>query len=412
MPLSADLVRLAFVPEDAYGVTPANPAFQVMRITGESVNFAPTTTNSNEMNPNRGVTDLILTGGSVSGDIPFELAYEHWFNLFLAMAMCNTWENDSIQVGKKLLSATLEKYLPVDPDITELYHRVPGTIVDGFSINIAPNAVITGTFSVLGKSMDPDEAPLAGATYRDPAYNPVMAAPTVTDITLAGVVATTECFSNMVINLANNNRAVECIGFLGAKEMVLGRAEVSLNFSLYFSDNDLLQMLLDQEAIAISFKLQDTAEPANWYEFAFPRVKLSQANADATGTGADVVYEAVGQALLDPVTGTQMIITRSPEPFMPAVTTIDAVVVTDNAAADGVAVNTVRFTARDQNGDPMAGVALTFSVDKGTALPAPVNANTAADGTATVNVTDTVVEVVNVTATYNLVQKAQAVSFV
>jgi len=410
MPLSADLVRLAFVPEDAYGVTPANPEFQVMRITGESVNFAPTTTNSNEMNPNRGVTDLILTGGSVSGDIPFELAYEHWFNLFLAMAMCNTWQADSIQVGKLLQSATLEKYLPVDPGTTELYHRVPGTIVDGFSINVAPNAVITGTFSVLGKSMDPDEAPLAGATYVDPAYNPVMAAPTVTDITLAGVVATTECFSNMVVNLANNNRAVECIGFLGAKEMVLGRAEVSLNFSLYFSDNDLLQMLLDQEAIAISFKLQDTADPANWYEFAFPRVKLSQANADATGTGADVVYEAVGQALLDPTTGTQMIITRSPEP--PVVTTITSAVVTDNSPADGATANVVQFTAQDQVGAPMAGVELTFSVDKGTALPAPVTAITAADGTASVNVTDTVAEVVNVTATYDLVQQAQPVTFV
>jgi len=409
MPLSADLVRLAFVPEDSYGVTPPNPVFEVMRITGESVNFAPTTTNSNEMNAKRGVTDLILTGGSVSGDIPFELAYEHWFNLFLAMAMCNDWQADKVQIGTLLKSATLEKHLPVDPTVTELYHRVPGTIVDGFSLTVAPNAVITGTFSVLGKLMDPDEAPIAGATYIEPDYNPVMAAPTVTDITLAGVVATTECFSNMVVNLANNNRAVECIGFLGAKEMVLGRAEVSLTFSLYFSDNDLLQMLLDQDAIAISFKLNDTATPANWYLFEFPRVKLSQANADATGTGADVVYEAVGQALIDPTSGTQMIITRSPEPQ--TLTSFSVSVVANNASGDGVAVNTAKFTALDEFGAPMAGVAVAFSADKGTAQCTPTNATTIADGTATVNVTDTVAEIVDVTASTGAVSKSQVLTF-
>ena len=40
---SADLLRLAIVREATPGVTPANPAFQLLRVTSESLAYTPET---------------------------------------------------------------------------------------------------------------------------------------------------------------------------------------------------------------------------------------------------------------------------------------------------------------------------------------------------------------------------------
>jgi hypothetical protein len=310
MTLTADLVRLAEVREVTYGVTPATPAWKVIRTTGESLVFTPTTTTSAEMNPTRSVPDSILTGGAVAGGINYELAKEAWFEEMLSGAMCSEWNVDELKVGTIPISFSIEKTLPIDAADTD-YHLIPGCLVNGFTLTIAPNAPITGTFELLGKEYEPFVAPLTGATYVDPVFNPIFTAPLVTDIEITGIAAATQCFSNIVLTLNNNDRARECIGHLGAREMALGRCEVTLAFSLYYADPAMLTALTQQVELDITFTVNDSDSPSNSYTFHLPRCKLTQCQVVAGGTGQDVLADCVASALLDTVTNSPLIITRA-----------------------------------------------------------------------------------------------------
>lgn len=314
MPISADVVRIAEVAETTYGETPATPVFKTVRLTGESLVFTPTTINSQGMNPNRSVEDSILTGGAVAGSINFELAKEAWFEEFLSGAMCDDWSGDVLVVGQMLKSYTVEKTLPLDDDVTSDYHLITGAIMNGFSLTIAPNAAITGSFEILGKDYNVHHDIVTGATYTDPALNPIFTAPLVTEIEISAIAASAQCFTNITLTLNNNARALECIGHLGAREMSLGQVEVTLAFSLYYADGDLLDDLMSQTEIAISFVVNDSDNPANSYKFELPRAKLTQCNVVAGGTGQDVVAECVASGLYDPVKETPLTITRATAP--------------------------------------------------------------------------------------------------
>jgi hypothetical protein len=86
-------------------------------------------------------------------------------------------------------------------------------------------------------------------------------------------------------------------------------------------------------------------------------------------------------------------------PIEPTLATLSGVPHTDNAPADGVGINVVKFIALDQNGAGMQ-VTLNLSSNSPTAV---MNMNTmvtgSSDGSATVSVTDTVAEAVTITAT-------------
>lgn len=318
MPTSADIVQIAIVEESVYGTTPSNPVFQIVRTTGESVAFAPTTTRSNEMNPRRQVTDSILTGGQVSGDINFELAYEAWFETLLEGALCNVWGGSPDQLltmSDTLKSYTIEKKIPV-PGGTTQYHRFTGCCVNGLSLNIRPNQPITGSFTFVGKSPSIGTSALSGATYTDPALMPVMTAPRVVGIEIGGVPAVSKCFNNLQFTLNNNNRAIECIGTLGPRETVLGRAEIQVQFSVLFNDSDLMQILIDQSETSLAFQTEDSnpagspADP-NYYSWLLPRVKFTADPVVAGGTNQDVVNAVTAEALMSPTTFTELQIGRT-----------------------------------------------------------------------------------------------------
>lgn len=307
MPTSSDLVQISISPETVYGITDTNPVFTKVRITGEGLAFAPTTTKSNEINPYRQVTDSILTGGAVSGDLNFELAYEDWFETVLASALCNDWAADDLKIGLQLKSFTIEKKIPVPGGITQ-YHRFTGCAVSQFSLDIKPNAPITGKFTFAGRSPVIDVAPIAGVTYIEPALNPVMTAPRVQAIEVGDIPAIDKCFNSITISLNNNNRSIECIGTLGPRETVLGRAEVTVNFNVLFNDSDLLALLINQTETSLSFTTNDSVivgspADAHFYHWRMPRVKLTANPIVAGGTNQDVINAVTAEALMPALLG-------------------------------------------------------------------------------------------------------------
>ena len=64
---STNRVAIAKVRETTFGVTPPNPVFKGIRETSSSLAINPQTVVSNEIRPDRQVSDLILVGVQAGG---------------------------------------------------------------------------------------------------------------------------------------------------------------------------------------------------------------------------------------------------------------------------------------------------------------------------------------------------------
>lgn len=318
MGVSADSVRLAIAPETVAGVMDAPPAFELLRSTGESVSFAYENTTSNELGgEGRGVRDSILTGGAVTGSINFELAKDIGFEDMMASLFGSAWGNDPLGIGigadeiyvsDDRHTFTYEKTWDMGADAPDpyLYHRYYGCIADTCTLTITPNQPITGSFGLIGTTFDTDTDEAAGATYAPASTTQVMTAPLVTAITLLDDQGNTvfdvmtSCWTNLVINFASNNRAIPCIGTLGNRESVLGRFEVTIDYSVYFANDFMTDALKAQTDFKLIVSMLDNL--GNEYDLEFPRVRVSTAEVTAGGTGQDVVVtgQMVGLVGADP----------------------------------------------------------------------------------------------------------------
>lgn len=97
-------VALRIVPEVTPGTTPASPAFQQLRITG-TPNLArtPQTVVTNEIRPDRQITDLILVGIESGGDAGFELSASA-LDTIMEGAMLTSWVRRNNRTGSDVTS--------------------------------------------------------------------------------------------------------------------------------------------------------------------------------------------------------------------------------------------------------------------------------------------------------------------
>ena len=304
--ISADLTQLSMVLEETPGVTPAAPVFKVARITSESLAYNPTTQLSNELNPARQVTDVIVSGGSSGGNIGLEMSRNDWFEECLAGCLCNNWDAtapDRLEVGGILKTYTIEKRFAVDPDPAAPvydYHHIVNSIIDSMTLTFAPAAANVGQLSILGGTYSRSNAEPLGATYTDPGERPVMvgadAMPAMFEIEGTDYLAW--CISQVVITFKNNGRAIECLGTLGAADMVLGRFECEITMQVYAADDTevIMDSFLAQTELAFAIEALDSIGNSYWFEF--DRCRIDKCTEVAGGTNQDVILDVALQALV------------------------------------------------------------------------------------------------------------------
>lgn len=306
MSVSADTTRLAIIRESTSGVTPANPAFQVLRITSESLNFTPETQNSAELNGSRQLTDVIVSGGASGGDCAFEVSSNLGFELLLESVLGSVWASDRLVVGELLYTHSIEKRWTIDaanldPMAQYDFHRMVRALADAMSLTFTPGGPANGSVTFIGGTYTQDDQALAGATYASAGDLPVFVGSGVLPIafTLGGVTYDAWCLNNLVLNLRNNGRAIACLGHESADEVVLGRFECEISATIYINNETkkLMQAFLDNEEMIFAFSAQDSL--GNSYSFSFPRARVSAATQVTPGTGQDVVMTVTMQALVD-----------------------------------------------------------------------------------------------------------------
>lgn len=87
---ASNRVGLRFIPEVTFGTTPATPAFNELRYTGESLNYNISNVTSDEIRSDRMTSDLVQVQGDASGDVNVELSYDAYDEL-LEGVMASDW---------------------------------------------------------------------------------------------------------------------------------------------------------------------------------------------------------------------------------------------------------------------------------------------------------------------------------
>lgn len=168
------------------------------------------------------------------------------------------------------------------------YQRYQGASYSVLNISASPNNPVTGSVSIVGGVPTLDKLPLAGANYVPAGNSAVFTAPEVMELSIgAALGVSTHCWTQVGITLDSQNRGIPCVGTQGDREVVLGTLTAAVTGDVYFSDDSVLDALLNNETIGdgvITFANAD----GSMYRFDFPGLKPTSGSLSAGGTGQDL----------------------------------------------------------------------------------------------------------------------------
>lgn len=299
-PGTSNRTAIRIVPETTFGTTPATPALQNLRYTGESLSFNQRSVTSDEIRSDRSTVDLVRVGAEVSGDINVEMSFESFQDL-LEGAFCSDFgapvaDVSTIKNGTTLKSFTIQKHFQ---DLAvPIFQNFVGCRVGGLSLDFKSGSILTGSFSFMGLNATSGTSQIAGATFTNPgAGNQVMNAVTnLVEIKKDGVTMATK-IKAMTLELNNNLRGQEAIGTLGNVGIALGRLEIMGNIELYFENATEYTAFLNATAFELSFKLLDA--DGNYYLFTMPNVKYEEGTINSGGLDQDLMVNGKWRALYD-----------------------------------------------------------------------------------------------------------------
>ncbi|PZQ18950.1 MAG: phage tail protein [Ancylobacter novellus] len=260
--------RVAWVQEASYGVTPATPSFDILRVVSSTLRTNKATGVSDELQADRNIRDEFQLGQRTSGNLEFELSRGSMDKL-LAHALCSSWSTDVLVNGVDYRTATIEETYELGA--TDSFSRFVGQSIDSISFDVTAEQVVKGSMALVGKREVVAEAPIAGATYAAPNTNPVLTASAHVGSLSFGADGTA-ALRRVQIEIKNNTRPRPVVGDLYSAEMGQGRFDVTGRIEAYFANGALYQKMLDHETSDLSFKVGAVANER--YRFNLPKLQM------------------------------------------------------------------------------------------------------------------------------------------
>jgi hypothetical protein len=296
-----------YVVESVFGTTPATPAMTPIRHTGFTLGLTRSAIQSAELRADRQITDLRLGNRSVAGDVSCEFSYGT-FDDFLAASLGGTWATgvpiagtDQLKVGELLPSYTLRRWFS-DINVFEVF---TGVRFSGMSMSIQPDAIATVTFSCIGK--DKANSDISGATKNSATTNSPLTGHEIGTIKEGGV--TYAGMTGIDLSLDNGIEAAFELGSSSSGDHTVSQSNVTGTVTAYFTSAALLDKFINETESSLEFTLTDV--DGNAVRVLLPRIKFTGGQPDVGGAGA-VLLSMPFQALYDTVTGTNLLIERTP----------------------------------------------------------------------------------------------------
>ena len=296
---TSNRTALRIVKETVFGVTPASPALQTLRYTGESLNYNIKTEQSKEIRDDRNTADLVRVSSDAAGDIQFELSHKS-FDLLIEAALGNSFSAptaglSTVKNGVTPMSFSIQKAF--QDATTTVYQTFKGARVGGLSLDFKTGSILTGSVSFMALSADMATTQITGATVLAASTSPIMNSVTdVVEIKENGV-ASTAVIRSMSLNLNNNLRAQDAVGNLAHIGLALGKMEITGNLEIYFSDINTYLKFVNGTAFGLSFKMQDST--GDYYKVTIPAAKYETGQVVSGGLDQEVVLQASWRAIYD-----------------------------------------------------------------------------------------------------------------
>lgn len=291
---------LRYVPEVTWGTTPATPAMVDLRHTSCSLVLSKDSFESQELRNDRQITDLRVGAQKIQGDIAFELSYGE-FDPFLEAALFGAWNTDVLKAG------TTAKFFTIERAFSDIgvYGAFTGCMVASMALSLKPNAIVTGSFNLIGKGATYSGTPLDASTTPSQT-NPALDAFSGSIKEGGSAIAVV---TGIDLQVENGLEAVYVVGSNVAAAVVPGRCKVTGTVSAYFENQTLLNKFINETASDIEVTLGNGT--AKSYKILLPEVRYAGADNPVSGEGP-VVLSMPFQAVYDTTEATSLKITRIP----------------------------------------------------------------------------------------------------
>jgi hypothetical protein len=308
-------VSLFYVAEVTSGTTPTDPALSTLRITGTTLGAQKDALQSEEIRSDRQIEDFRLGSNRIEGSVSFEDSYTTFDILLVAALMSSGWATDTPSAGIDQIKAeatrqsfTIIRFHADQESGDKPYHIYRGCEIDSLNLAVAANAMVTGEFSVFGKTVEYAEDLTGLGTPTYPAATTTEPMDSFTGTIEEGG-ASTACITELSLSLSNGLAPFFCIGSSNMSDVSVGRSNLTGTVTAKFSNSTLLEKFANETESSIELDLLDSA--GNSQKHIVPRLVYTGGQADVAGEGP-ITQAMPFQALRDSTADTNYVIERNP----------------------------------------------------------------------------------------------------
>ena len=294
---------LHYIAESTYGTTPATPTWTPLPHNATTLALTKDAIESEKLRGDRQIEDFRHGNKSIGGDVTSEMEYGA-FDDILEAVMCGAWTTNVLKSGTTRRSFTLERKFA---DLaTPEFHRYEGVEFNSMAISIAPNSMVTATFSVIGKDLSLATAEVSSSTYSADVGNTPFDSFTGSITEGGSSIATV---TSLEFTIENGLEPLFSVGADTTNRPSIGKSRVTGTLTTYFDSKTLYEKFINETSSEIVCTLTDTA--GNDIQIDIPNVKYNSGQPDVSGEGAvTVAMDFV--ALYSSSDASQLVITRTP----------------------------------------------------------------------------------------------------
>lgn len=216
--------------------------------------------------------------------------------------------SQSISAGTTRSSYSIVRYFADILTADKPYYIYRGIEFNSIALSIAANKMITGTFSVIGKSQELAEDLTGLGT---PTYPPASTTSPLDSFTgtLDEGGTTIAVITEISMNLVNGIEPRFVVGSKDGIRPSVARSNLTGQITAYFENSALVEKFVNETESSITFSLPDAA--GNLQKIRIPRIKYTGGQPDVAGEGP-VTLTMPFQALLDTSEATNILFERTP----------------------------------------------------------------------------------------------------
>ena len=294
--------RLSQIAEVTYGCSVvSSPVYVQIPFNTHSLDLTTTRIQSSMITSDRMPSVDRHGQRSVSGDITVEMRPAD-YDWLLEGALFSAFASDILNTGTTVKSFSIQD---AALDITQ-FRTFEGVMVNTMAMTLAPDALTTATFGLVGQDMAQAATAPAGSSYTAYSTNEPFDSFSGTISEGGSPIA---LVNSLDFTLNNNLSQTYVLGSNVTPQMEFGMSTLEGSMTIYYQDAALITKFLAETESSLSIVLDDRVA-GKTYTLLMPRIKINGA-AVPVGSPQSRLMTVPFVALKDSVTGTQLRITRT-----------------------------------------------------------------------------------------------------